>query len=101
MTSCNCSNPPGGGGRCGTDQMAICRTVGGSCQVDCVDLSAALRALLRQRGSADPLVLEYLVMIVGQPSDVARLSDPNFLANFQRGIYLNRQNVEVARYELP
>jgi hypothetical protein len=70
MTSCNCKNPPGGGGHCGTNQMAICKTVGGSCVVDCVDLSATLRALIQQRGPADPLVLEHLVMIVGLPSDI-------------------------------
>ena len=80
--------------------MAICRTVGGACDVDCVDLSAALRVLIQQRGPADPLVLEYLVKIVGQPSDVARLADPSFLRNFQRGIYLDMQNVEVARYQI-
>jgi hypothetical protein len=101
MTSCNCKNPPGGGGNCNPNQMAICRTVGGSCVVDCVDLSTTLRALIQRRGPGDPLVLENLVMIVGQRSDVARLSDPNFLTNFRRGIYLDRQNTEVARYQLP
>src|SRR4051794_18859379 len=98
MTSCNCKNPPVCSCRCGTDQMAICRVVEERCVVDCVDLSAALRDIIQQRGQADRLVLEFLVMIVGQHSDIARLSDPNFLKNFQRGIYLDRHSVEVARY---
>jgi hypothetical protein len=101
MTSCNCRTPPGGGGQCGTNQIAICKTVGGSCEVSCVDPSATLIRLVQQRGWTDPLVLENLTATIGDPSDVTRLSDPTFFSNLRRGIYVDRLNMEIFRFQLP
>ena len=38
MSNCNCPHPPGGGGECGANQLAVCHSSGGHCYVSCVDL---------------------------------------------------------------
>jgi hypothetical protein len=101
MTSCNCINPPGGGGSCGPNQLAVCDSTAGYCQVSCVDLSPQLITLIQSRGRGDPYVLEQLVIMVGSPADLPRLADPTFVANFIQGIYLDANGIATARYELP
>ncbi len=44
MTPCTCTQPPGGGGSCGVNQIAICRAEAGQCHTTCVDLTNELSA---------------------------------------------------------
>jgi hypothetical protein len=101
MTTCHCINPPGGTRSCGANQLAVCDSTTGHCQVTCSDLSPQLISLIQSRGRGDPYVLEQLVVIVGSPTDLPRLADRNFVANFVQGIYLDATGIATARYELP
>ena len=49
MTACTCTQPPGGGGQCGVDQIAICRAESGQCYTTCVDLNYELNHMLNRR----------------------------------------------------
>jgi hypothetical protein len=64
-------------------------------------MPSKLVQLIQSNGRSDPLVLQQLVILVGGPADVSRLSDPVFAASFAQGIYRNADGIVTARYELP
>lgn len=66
MPSCKCTKPPGGGGQCSSNQMAICRSVNGECQVTCVDLSADLKHSIRFGEARTEQILEFINETLGE-----------------------------------
>ena len=63
MTTCKCSRPPGGGGRCGKNQIAICRSGKYGCDVTCSDLPRAVYEALKNGDT--PEVLAWISTLVG------------------------------------
>lgn len=71
MTICTCTTPPGGKGRCESNQIAICRTEAGECNTICVDMTNELKAKLL-RGNLGPIEIASLISsIFGQEYTVS------------------------------
>lgn len=73
MASCNCSNPPGGQGRCGRNQAAFCRVMNGLCVVTCVE-TGDFRAILRNLRSSYDIseILEWFTSASGEEKTISR-----------------------------
>ena len=68
---------------------------GGPCDVNCVDTPRSFFAIIRTRQTR--LIIQYLIPLIGNRSDLARVSDPTFVSNFVRGTYVDQTNTEVFR----
>ena len=81
--------------------MAVCRIVGGSCVVDCINVPPAVQNALQARGRQDALVSEWLIKSIAGPQDLGRANDPIFMQALFQGVYLDAQLTEIARFTLP
>lgn len=97
MPNCECTQPPGGGGECGPDQIAICEVRDGRCRTSCVNVP---RVVLTA-GSAERCANWILESISGRPrrrSEGLGVSDLRTLATGE--FYDERARIDV-HFTLP
>lgn len=66
MTPCKCTTPPGGGGRCGLNQIAICRAEAGECHITCIDLNDDLSEKLINNRLDTQEMIKLVSLLFGQ-----------------------------------
>ncbi len=81
--------------------MAICRTVFGYCQVDCVDVPQHLLRVWQSPEPPSSPLLEWIVNSIGENQDIRRLHQARFVKALHRGIYLDANFRIIARFKLP
>ena len=75
MTNCQCNQPPGGGGQCGPNQVAMCEVRDGRCYTSCVHVPAAILADESPHRAANWLLSMWLpVENLGNPSPLLVLT---------------------------
>jgi len=98
MTTCNCTKPPGGGGRCSSSQIAICRTDGINCFVSCIDISAGLLRQLKLGRARASEVYDFVLSNVGDDYEPVKTQKSK---NVMSGTLVNKNNLDVINFKLP
>jgi hypothetical protein len=97
MTNCQCRQPPGGGGECGPNHVAMCEVRNGQCYTSCVPVPGSIFA-----SESPKHVANWLLDIV---SGGERRASLNFtsadLRILQTGEYYNEKTGRDVHFGLP
>lgn len=98
MTTCNCPNPPGGRGRCGSNQIAICRTDGVNCYVTCVDPPRNLLKKTKLGKVKESDIFNFISKEVGRDYEPVKAVRRGII---ETGTLVNKNNREIIKFRLP
>ena len=98
MTTCTCPKPPGGGGRCSSSQIAICRTDGINCFVSCIDIPAGLLRQLKLGRLRASEIYNFVITNVGDDYQPVRTQKSRSITS---GTLVNKNNRDVIKFKLP
>ena len=97
MPSCKCKRPPGGGGQCGNNQVAICRANDGECHVTCVDIDESYIREAKSGRERNLSILKLLSRELGDEFHFSLLSR-HFIRS---GTIVSEDGKVIVKYTLP
>jgi hypothetical protein len=97
MPNCQCSRPPGGGGECGPDQVAICEVSNGQCHTSCVRVPSGILT----GGSAQECANWILGVVSGQPRLASMSITARDVQVLETGEYYDAKSRRDVHFGLP
>jgi len=103
MTTCICSNPPGGGGTCSFRQIAICRSDGINCYVSCIDIPEEMLSRVISGRISLLEVYKFLNEYFEEEYEPVQVTTrwETKLFTKKSGILINKDNKDVIKFTLP
>lgn len=98
MASCKCPKPPGGGGNCGQNQMAICRVIENECIVTCIDIPSNLLKKYQLGTVENQQILQFIRTAVGEEYQPLRARG---IKPIRSGTLLSPDGMSVITFKLP